>query len=67
MPSKNQVVYWVEVFLKTQCQVNMGTSEFGHPGYPFLKKNGYQCAYISVNMGTGVFIFMIKMGIPPQN
>ena len=43
----------------TRCQVNMGTPEIGHPGYP----NG---SGVPINMGTGVFIFMIKMGILPQ-
>ena len=43
----------------------MGIPEIWYPGYPYFQKYGYPGNHISGNMGTGVLIFTVKMGIPP--
>ena len=43
----------------------MGIPEIGYPVCPYFRKNGYPGNHISGNMGTGVLIFTLKMGIPP--
>ena len=47
-----------------RCQVNIGIPENGHPGCLFSRKYRHPDAYIYVNMGTGVPIFTVNMGIP---
>ena len=47
-----------------RCQVNIGIPENGHPGCLFSRKYRHPDAHIYVNMGIGVPIFTVNMGIP---